>query len=149
MVIFHKQMRDFFRRSLLITIALTGLLFTPRLASAHLPQEKQDTLNIGFVLYSKGAEPGTLNARWNYANVYWGKGIATGGPKEGFVGHYHVHYFLENGEFSDEYDLVIEKAQKAGDFYNVSWITNGKISARGVGMKVKNGLAVGWRRVGD
>ena len=46
----------------------------------------------------------------------------------------------------DEYDLVIEKT---GNFYNASWIAEGKVSASGVGMEVKHGLAVGWRRVAD
>jgi len=104
------------------------------------------TPNIGFVLYTKSYAPGTLNARWLYANKYSGPGIATGGPKEGFVGHYHVRYFYDSGEFSDEYDLVIEKT---GDAYKVSWITNGKVSAVGVGMEVDKGLAVGWRRVAE
>ncbi len=108
---------------------------------------KKEPLNIGFVLYTKSNTPGTLFARWNYANVYSGPGIATGGPKEsGYVGNYHVRYFYENGEFSDEYDLVIEKT---GDFYDVSWLINGKVAAKGVGMEVENGLAVGWRRVID
>ena len=144
MVVFQKQKKVFLFRVFLITAALMGLLFTSSLASGPPTLAKRDTFNIGFVLYSKSSVPGTLNARWNYANVYSGKGVATGGPKIGFAGHYHVRYFLENGEFSDEYDLVIEKT---GNFYDVSWITNGKVSARGVGMMVKNGLAVGWRRV--
>ena len=103
-------------------------------------------MNIGFVLYTKSPAPGTLNARWIYANTYSGPGIATGGPREGFAGRYHVRYFYDSGEFSDEYDLVIEKT---GDFYNVSWFTHGEVSATGVGMEVENGLAVGWRRVAD
>jgi hypothetical protein len=49
--------------------------------------------------------------------------------------------FLRQREFSDEYDLVIEKK---GDTYNVSWITNGKLSAVGVGMEVK----MDWLSVG-
>ena len=54
--------------------------------------------------------PGTLDARWNYANAYSGHGLATGGPGSGaFAGRYHVRYFLETGEFSDEYDLDIKK----------------------------------------
>jgi len=146
MPIFHKYLKRFILRTLLITATLTGLLFASASASVPIASETRDTLNIGFALYTKSAVPGTLNARWNYANVFSGKGVATGGPKAGFAGHYHVRYFYENGEFSDEYDLVIEKT---GDFYNVSWITNGKVSARGVGMEVKNGLAVGWRRVDD
>ena len=73
----------------------------------------RDTLNIGFVLYTKGSTPGTLYARWNYANIWSGPGIAIGGPKEGFAGHYHVRYFYENGDFSDEYDLMIEKTDRS------------------------------------
>ncbi|WP_242083864.1 hypothetical protein [Aestuariivivens sediminis] len=107
----------------------------------------KETLNIGFVLYTKGNTPGTLFARWNYANKYSGPGLATGGPRTtGYAGKYHVRYFYENGKFSDEYDLVIEKA---GDFYDVSWIINEKVEAKGVGMEVKDGLAVGWRRISD
>ena len=82
----------------------------------------------------------------DYQNIYSGKGLATGGPKEGFAGRYHVRYYDEHGKFSDEYDLVIEKA---GAFYSASWITDGKVSASGVGMKVGKGLAFGWRRVAD
>lgn len=115
-------------------------------ASVALASEGQPALNIGFVLYTKGDAPGTLNARWTYQNVYSGKGLATGGPKEGFAGHYHVRYYDEHGKFSDEYDLVIEKA---GAFYNASWITDGTVSAGGVGMEVGKGLAIGWRRVAD
>lgn len=108
---------------------------------------KKEPLNIGFVLYTKSSTPGTLFARWNYGNAYSGPGIATGGPKESvYVGNYHVRYFYENGDFSDEYDLVIEKT---GDFYDVSWLIKGKVAAKGVGMEVENGLAVGWRRVTD
>jgi hypothetical protein len=81
-----------------------------------------------------------------YGNSYRGPGLATGGPKEGFAGRYHVRYFHDSGEFSDEYDLIIEKI---GDAYKVSWITKGNISAVGVGMEVEGGLAVGWRKVAD
>lgn len=115
-------------------------------ASVAAAADASDSSNIGFVLYTKSYAPGTLNARWIYANKYSGPGIATGGPKEGFAGHYHVRYFYDSGEFSDEYDLDIEKI---GDVYKVSWITHGKVSAVGVGMEVGNGLAVGWRRVAD
>ena len=106
----------------------------------------RDTFNIGFAVYTKGATSGTLNGIWNYANVWSGKGKATGLSKGGFVGNYHIKYFYENGEFSDEYDLVIEKA---GKFYNLSWIVNDKVGARGVGTVVDNRLMVGWRRVAD
>ena len=133
-------------RSFFIAASLTCLLFASGSTSVVMASEAPDASNIGFVLYTKSYAPGTLNARWIYAAKYSGPGIATGGPKEGFAGHYHVRYFYDSGEFSDEYDLVIEKT---GDTYNVSWITNGKVSAVGVGMEVETGLAVGWRRVAD
>lgn len=133
-------------RSLFIAALLTAYMLPLGGTSVALAAETQQALNIGFVLYSKGNVPGTLNARWTYQNIYSGKGLATGGPKEGFAGHYHVRYYDEQGKFSDEYDLVIEKG---GAFYNASWLTNGKVSAGGVGMEVKNGLAIGWRRIAD
>lgn len=133
-------------RRLFTAMLLAGFLFASTGAFAGTTLESRHTSNIGFVLYTKSYAPGTLNARWIYGTKYRGAGIATGGPKEGFVGKYHVRYFLENGEFSDEYDLVVEKS---GDVYNVSWISEGKLGAIGVGMEVENGLAVGWRRVAD
>jgi len=133
-------------RSFFIAILLTGVLLTSAGTSAETASEAGNETNIGFVLFTRSYAPGTLNARWIYGNKYRGPGIATGGPKDGYAGKYHVRYFLEDGEFSDEYDLVIEKS---GDVYNVSWITDGKLSAIGVGMEVENGLAVGWRRVAD
>ncbi len=134
------------RRSSFISALLAFLLLSSGGATAAKASEASDASNIGFALYTKSHAPGTLNARWIYTDKYRGPGIATGGPKEGFAGRYHVRYFYENGEFSDEYDLVIERT---GDIYKVSWITDGKVSAVGVGMEVDNGLAVGWRRVGN
>ena len=102
------------------------------------------TSNIGFVLYTKSPAPGTLNARWMFGERYRGPGLATGGPRDGFAGTYHVRYFLEDGTFSDEYDLEIERN---GDVYAVTWRVDGEVRAVGVGMEVSDGLAVGWRRV--
>jgi hypothetical protein len=133
-------------RSFLIIATLTVLLVLPSLSTVSMASDTEDTLNIGFVLYTKSDVPGTLNARWTYSDKYRGPGIATGGPEVGFVGSYHVRYFLESGEFSDEYDLIIEKSEVD---CKVSWITDGKVSLVGVGMEVDNGLAVGWRRLTD
>ena len=129
-----------------IATCLAGLLWASLFTSVSAALAAPDVSNIGFVLYTKSPAPGTLNARWMYSTKYSGPGIATGGPKAGFAGKYHVRYFYDSGEFSDEYDLVIDKT---GDVYKVSWITNGKVEAVGVGMEVENGLAVGWRRVAD
>ena len=133
-------------RSFFIKASLSGWLLASGLVPATYADEAPDISNIGFVLYTKSYAPGTLNARWMYTNEYSGPGIATGGPIEGFAGKYHVRYFYDSGEFSDEYDLVIEKT---GDTYKVLWITDGDVSAIGVGMEVENSLAVGWRRVAD
>ena len=133
-------------RSFLTTVLLAVLLLASADAAVPTPAKQPAAANIGVVLYTKSRSPGTLNARWMYTNAYRGPGLATGGPKEGFAGHYHVRYFYDDGKFSDEYDLAIEKT---GDCYEVTWTSDGKVQAVGVGMEVENGLAVGWRRVAD
>ena len=142
-------------RTFLLAASLAALLpacttaSAPARLSAPPPANAATPLNIGFVLYTRSGTPGTLNARWNYGNAYSGPGVATGGPTSGgFAGRYHVRYFFENGAFSDEYDLEIQR-HLPGDFYDVTWITNGRVSARGIGMEVADGLAVGWRRISD
>jgi hypothetical protein len=133
-------------RTFLTTVSLAVLLSAPADAAVPTAAKKPAAANIGVVLYTKSRSPGTLNARWMYTNAYRGPGLATGGPKEGFAGHYHVRYFYDDGKVSDEYDLAIEKT---GDCYEVTWTSDGKVEAVGVGMEVENGLAVGWRRVAD
>jgi hypothetical protein len=133
-------------RPFYVTASLACLALTAPGASTVKASDAPNVPNIGFVLYTKSYAPGTLNARWMYGNAYSGAGIATGGPQEGFAGHFHVRYFYDSGEFSDEYDLVIEKTKGS---YQASWITKGKVAAIGVGMEVENGLAIGWRRVAD
>ncbi len=133
-------------RPALFAALLACAVFTAHSASTAMATNSADVPNIGFVLYTKSFSPGTLNARWMYGGSYSGPGIATGGPKEGFAGKYHVRYFFDSGVFSDEYDLVIERT---GDSYKGTWITKGKVAAIGIGMEVENGLAIGWRKVGD
>lgn len=100
--------------------------------------------NIGFVVYRKGEAPGTLEARWSYENRWSGPGHATGGSDDGYAGRYHVRYFFEDGEFSDEYDLVIEQA---GGYYEASWLVDGAVQAVGFGVELDGALAIGWRKV--
>jgi len=142
----HIQKGDDMLRSYFIRASLAGLLLALGLAPTTFAEEVPDATNIGFVLYTKSYAPGTLNARWMFTDKYKGPGIATGGPNEGYAGQYHVRYFYDSGEFSDEYDLIIEKT---GDAYKVLWLVDDKVRAIGVGMEVENGLAVGWRRVAD
>jgi len=133
-------------RPFLIVLSVTGISLVLGMAPTAVGEERPDISNIGFVLYTKSHAPGTLNARWMFTDKYKGPGIATGGPTEGFAGRYHVRYFLDSGEFSDEYDLIIEKS---GDAYKVFWLVDGETLAIGVGMEVEDGLAVGWRRATD
>lgn len=133
-------------KSALIAASLSGVLLATYPTPVVAAPESSAESNIGFVMYTKSLSPGTLNARWMFSTKYKGPGIATGGPKTGFAGRYHVRYFYDSGEFSDEYDLLIEKTD---DVYKVSWIVKGKVDATGVGMEVENGLAVGWRRIAN
>jgi len=125
-------------------VSLAAWLLVLGGTQAAFADDTTDISNIGFVLYTKSHSPGTLNARWMFTTEYGGPGLATGGPRDGFAGKYHVRYFLENGEFSDEYDLVIKKS---GDTYQAKWLVDGRVQAVGVGMEIEGGLAIGWRRV--
>jgi hypothetical protein len=49
----------------------------------------------------------------------WGSGVR-GPGSGGFAGRYDAQYFLETGEFSEEYDLHIE-GQAGGEFYGGSF----------------------------
>jgi len=130
-------------RSIFVFVFLPLLISAAAFSPGALASDTTVSSNIGFVLYTKSHAPGTLNARWMYGEQYRGPGIATGGPREGFSGEYHVRYFFEDGKFSDEYDLIIVKS---GDIYRATWLVEGKVKAEGVGMEVENGLAIGWHR---
>ena len=79
-------------RRFLLAVSLTALMLSSgsvfAQASSKPPAAAKVSkpFNIGFVLYTKGKAPGTLDARWNYANVYSGHGVATGGPASGGFG---------------------------------------------------------------
>lgn len=101
-------------------------------------------IDVGFVLYKKGSEAGTLEANWCHSSSGAGTGKASGGPDKGFSGNYSIRYFDNNGNIEADLELDIEKD---GNIYQVIWIQDGKITARGIGMEVDEGLAVGWRSV--
>ncbi|MCB1663829.1 MAG: hypothetical protein KDI20_14600 [Pseudomonadales bacterium] len=105
--------------------------------------------NIGFVLYTPGDEPGSLNAKWChpfFSKGVYGTGKATGGPAQGYTGTYQIRYFDKGGAEVGGFELEIKKV---GDYYELAWIDNGEIMDRGIGMEVAEGLAAGWRRVSD
>jgi len=97
-------------RQFLFTIILYYILVVFGQQASVAAEDKPAISNIGFVLYSKSLAPGTLNVRWMLTDKYKGPGIATGGPEQGYAGSYHVRYFYDSGEFSDEYDLILEKS---------------------------------------
>ncbi len=130
----------------LIAATLSAVLLATHPTPVVAAPESSAESNIGFVIFTKSLSPGTLIARWMFSTKHQGPGIATGGPKTGFAGRYHVRYFYDSGEFSDEYALLIEKTD---DVYKVSWIVKGKVEETGVGMVAEHGLAVGWRRVAN
>ncbi len=98
-------------------------------------------IDVGCVLYKKGDEPGTLKAKWCHSSLGIGTGIATGGTAEGFAGHYRIRYFDDKGNEIADRELDI---QKEADHFKLTWINNGVISARGIGMEIEAGLSAGW-----
>lgn len=98
--------------------------------------------NIGCVLYTKGDEPGSLNATWCHSEDGYGTGKAMGGPDDGYAGRYRILYFDQAGEQAADRELEIKKTS---DTYELAWIKDGEIRARGYGMETAEGLIAGWR----
>ena len=100
--------------------------------------------NIGFVLYTKGKEPGTLNADWAHSEDGSGKGFATGGPEEGFEGSYIISYFDQNVKPDVKRELEI---MKKGETYKITWKKEGIITAVGLGKENEEGIFAGWKNI--
>jgi hypothetical protein len=98
-------------------------------------------VHVGCVLYTKGDQPGSLDARWCEVPPRIGTGKATGGPAEGYAGHYSITYFDERGREDWVGELVIEDK---GDHYQLTWLRNGEVTGSGVGMETAEGLAAGY-----
>lgn len=97
--------------------------------------------DVGIVLYTKGKELGTLEAKWFSTPTAGGTGKAVGGPEHGFSGTYSIKYYKEDGSFDTELDLEIHKTNNA---YKLLWKKGGTITATGTGMRTAEGLAAGW-----
>jgi len=98
-------------------------------------------INVGFVLYKKSEEPGTLNAKWCHSDGVHGTGIATGGSAEGFEGKYLIRYSDDKGNIQADREL---KIHKDGSCYKLQWLNNGKVTGEGIGMETAEGLSVGY-----
>ena len=106
-------------------------------------------MNIGCVVYQKGDDPGTLDAKWCHAHFgegTLGTGHATGGSAEGYVGRYQIRYFDGAG---NKFPVLELNIRKNGAYYDLEWIDNGETSYVGIGMEVKDELVAGWRSVDD
>ncbi len=96
----------------------------------------------GCVLYTKGKEAGTLDARWCHAGFGSGTGRATGGTGgDGFEGCYSVCYFDEEGENISSFLLNIRERE---GYYELVWSKGKEPLIEGVGMETSEGLIAGW-----
>ena len=99
---------------------------------------------IGIVVYTKGSEPGTLDAKWFVSPTKGGTGKAVDGPEVGFVGKYRIKYYHEDGSFDTELDLEIDRP---GEAYELLWKQDGVLRAKGTGMEADESLVAGWLTV--
>jgi hypothetical protein len=114
------------------------------MGNAELQERLGAAMNIGFVLYRKTGEPGSLRATWCHSELGTGTGLATGGPADGFAGRYRIRYYDERGDLQAERDLDISRD---GDRYRVSWLNQGRVTAYGIGLEHPEGLSIGYRDV--
>ncbi len=99
---------------------------------------------IGAFVYRRGREPGTLDADWVQSTRKCGvvcKGIATGGPEDGFLGDYSIVYQNEHGQPSKTYDLRIDCS---GEIIHLTWHRDGRLIYQGVGMLRNDTIIGGW-----
>lgn len=100
--------------------------------------------NIGFVIYRKGNEAGTLLAQWYHSDDGSGTGMAKGAPSEDFAGKYQIRYFDEQGNFQAARELVIKKDSS---YYQLSWLKDGTMTAEGIGQEISGCLCVGYHNI--
>ena len=103
-------------------------------------------INIGYVIYTLGQEPGTLDAIWAHQIKGGGTGKATGGTSADYPGHYQIRYLFDDGSLFAEVDLDIERR---GDRYDLTWSKGGRLRSREIGHATAAGLIAGWRNVVD
>ena len=104
-------------------------------------------LDIGIVTYKIRPEGNIIDAVWystRYDSGKAGTGIATGDTSNGFPGEYAITYYEPDGSVSGTFDLKIEAN---GDAFNLSYILNGEVLLRGIGLETSDGLAAGYRKV--
>jgi hypothetical protein len=103
-------------------------------------------INVGYVIYTLGDEPGTLDAIWRHQTKGSGTGKATGGNGEVYAGIYQITYWDEQGQLRAEHELEI--VQKDG-YCDLAWSKDGALVTRGIGQETSAGLIVGFRHMSD
>ena len=103
-------------------------------------------VNVGFVIYTLGDQPGTLNAVWGHQIYGGGTGKAVGGEGSGYVGTYHITYYNWEGRKLEENTLEITSET---DDYDLTWYKDGAIVTRGIGRETPAGLIAGIRFLPD
>lgn len=101
--------------------------------------------NFGVCLYRQGGNPGELEADWYEHGLTHGKrcrGVAKGGPEEGFEGSYHVTYLDADDQPVITLDLDI---CADGDVFRLAWRQGGRTACIGLGLATGDGLAVAYR----
>lgn len=103
-------------------------------------------VNVGFVIYTLGDQPGTLNAVWGHQINGGGTEKAVGGKGSGYAGTYHITYYNREGRKLVENTLEI--TSEAED-YDLTWYKDGAIVTRGIGRETPAGLIAGIRFLPD
>jgi hypothetical protein len=103
-------------------------------------------VNVGYVIYTLGEKPGTLNAVWGHQINGSGTGKAVGGEGPGYTGTYHITYYNREGRKLVENTLEITSE---ADDYDLTWYKDGAIVTRGIGRETTAGLIAGIRFLPD
>lgn len=103
-------------------------------------------INVGFVIYTLGDQPGTLDAVWGHQINGGGTGKAVGGEGPGYSGTYHITYYNWEGRKLVENTLEITSA---AEVYDLTWYKDGAIVTRGIGRETPAGLIAGIRFLPD
>ena len=104
------------------------------------------SIDIGFVIYTHGVEPGTLDAVWRHQLMGNGTGYAVGGVPNRYEGTYQITYHDEADKPFAQSDLEIEPHD---GWVDLTWSSEGEVLFRGVGTETAAGLIAGFRRIAD
>ena len=106
----------------------------------------EQDVNVGYIIYTHGAEAGTLDVIWRHQLMGSGTGHAVGGVPNRYEGTYHITYCDEADNPVAQFDLEIEPCD---GWLDLTWRSAGETVSRGVGTETAVGLIAGFRRIAD